>query len=249
MTTISLLTATLNSGRVLEDAFSSVRRQAVEPEHIVIDGGSTDGTLEIVERSRQQISKLLLNEGNGIYDALNKGIEVATGDVIGLLHADDMLADDQVLGDVADTFNDPGIDAVYGDLRYVDRNDTGKSVRLWRAGDYSPNSLYRGWMPPHPTLFVRRECYENYGLYRLDLGTAADYELMLRLLLVHGIRVKYIARVLVKMRVGGASNASLFARLRANRMDRRAWAVNGLKPYPWTLIAKPLRKAGQWWMR
>lgn len=249
LTSISLLTATLNSGEMLEDALRSVRHQAVQPEHIVIDGGSKDETLDIVERRRQQISKLLLNEGGGIYDALNKGIEVASGDVIGLLHADDMLADDQVLGDVTDAFMDNSVDAVYGDLRYVDRNDTGKSVRLWRAGDYSPNSLYRGWMPPHPTLFVRRACYEKFGLYRLDLGTAADYELMLRFLLVHKIPAKYIPRVLVKMRVGGASNSSLGARLRANRMDRKAWEVNGLKPYPWTLIAKPLRKVGQWWLR
>lgn len=104
-------------------------------------------------------------------------------------------------------------------------------------------------MPPHPTFFVRRECFEKHGLYRLDMGTAADYELMLRFMLVGGIRVKYIPRVLVKMRVGGASNASLRARWRANRMDHKAWEVNGLKPFPWTLVAKPLRKVGQWWVR
>lgn len=249
MTTISLITATLNCGGVLEDALHSVRHQAVSPEHIVIDGGSTDETLDILERRRQQISKLLNHDEGGIYDALNKGIQVATGDVIGVLHADDMLAHWQVLSDVADRFTDRSIDAVYGDLRYVDRNKTDKSVRHWRAGNYSPHAFYRGWMLPHPTLFVRRDCYEKHGLYRLDLGTAADYELMLRFLLVHEIRVTYIPRVLVKMRVGGASNATLRARLRANRMDRRAWKVNGLQPHPWTLIAKPLRKVGQWWQR
>ena len=131
----------------------------------------------------------------------------------------------------------------------MDRADPARIVRRWKAGDYSPRQFYQGWMPPHPTFFVRRRCFEQFGGYRLDLGTAADYELMLRFLLVHGLRAQYIPRVLVKMRVGGASNVSLLARLRANRMDRKAWDVNGLRPRPWTLLAKPARKMGQWWVR
>lgn len=249
LTSISLITATLNSGRTLEDALRSVKRQGIEPEHIIVDGGSNDETPAIIDRMRHQVSRVVAGQDRGIYDALNKGIKVATGEVVGFLHADDVLADDNVLTDIARTLSDPAVDAVYGDLRYVGRQNLNRTVRLWRTGDYSPQALYRGWMPPHPTFFVRRDCYEKYGLYRLDLGSAADYELMLRFLLVHDIRVKYIPRVLVKMRVGGASNVSLGARLKANRMDRKAWEVNGLRPYPWTLVAKPLRKIGQWWAR
>jgi glycosyltransferase len=141
------------------------------------------------------------------------------------------------------------VDACYGDLCYVDRADPSRVVRYWRAGEFGPRRFANGWMPPHPTFFVRRSMYEQHGLYREDLGTAADYEMMLRLLVKHRVRVAYIPRVLVHMRSGGASNASLAARLRANRMDRAAWRVNGLRPYPWTTLAKPLRKVGQWWSR
>jgi glycosyltransferase len=122
-------------------------------------------------------------------------------------------------------------------------------VRYWRAGEFNPARFRHGWMPPHPTFFLRRELYERFGGYRTDLGTAADYELMLRMLLRHGVPTVYIPKVLVHMRVGGASNRSLAARLAANRMDRAAWRVNDLRPLPWTTLAKPLRKVGQWWRR
>ncbi len=217
--------------------------------HILIDGGSADQTLSIADSRRLHFHKIRSEADQGIYDAINKGIRLASGAAVGLLHADDVLADHRVIEDVQEAFSDPEVGAVYGDLDYVHRSNSSRVVRHWNAGEYAPGKLYHGWMPPHPTFFVRRECYEKYGLYRLDLGTAADYELMLRFLLVHNIRVKYIPRVLVKMRVGGASNASIKARVNANRMDRKAWQVNGLKPYPWTLLAKPLRKVGQWWVR
>jgi glycosyltransferase len=129
------------------------------------------------------------------------------------------------------------------------RGDSFKIVRYWQSGPYNPKKFYHGWMPPHPTFFVRRSVYEKYGLFNIDLGTAADYELMLRFLLKHRTRCTYIPEVLVCMRVGGASNRSLAARLKANRMDRKAWEVNGLRPYPWTIAMKPLRKIPQWWCR
>jgi glycosyltransferase len=143
-------------------------------------------------------------------------------------------------------FADPAVAACYGDLCYVDRTDPARVVRYWRAGAFRPERFRQGWMPPHPTFFVRRRLYAELGVYREDLGTAADYELMLRFL-KHGVRLAYIAEVLVHMRRGGASNASWRARLAANRMDRQAWRVNGLRPYPWTTWVKPLRKVGQWW--
>lgn len=244
-----MITVSLNSAKTLPDTLNSVQAQTTPVEHVLVDGGSTDGSRDILERYSTPGKRTVFEPDRGLYDALNKGIQHATGKIVGALHADDFFADRHVVRDVISAFSDPLIDGVYGDLAYVDRNHKDRIVRLWQAGDYSPKKLYAGWMPPHPTFFVRRECYEKYGLYRLDLGTAADYEFMLRFLLVHGIRLKYIPRVLVKMRVGGASNASLRARLRAHRMDRKAWKVNGLRPYPWTLLAKPLRKVGQWWVR
>ena len=143
-------------------------------------------------------------------------------------------------------FENPAVQACFGDLVYVDAENTDKVVRYWKAGDYDAGKFYRGWMPPHPTFFVRASVYEQFGMFNLELGTAADYELMLRFLLKHGLQAAYIPMVMVAMRTGGKSNASISNRLAANKMDRKAWRVNGLKPYPWTLTMKPLRKVGQW---
>lgn len=219
--------------------------QGIPAEHIVIDGGSTDGTAEIVGRSGDAVARFVSEPDDGIYDAMNKGIALATGEVVGILNADDLYADDRVLSDVAKVFEDPSVDSCYGDLVYVDPSDTGRVVRTWRAGSYRKKLFYRGWMPPHPTFFVRRAVYERFGLFNLSLGSAADYELMLRFLLRHGISTVYIPRVLVRMRAGGVSNLSLGNRLRANRMDRMAWKVNGLALRPWTILMKPVRKIPQ----
>jgi glycosyltransferase len=131
----------------------------------------------------------------------------------------------------------------------VDRKDPSRIIRYWKSGDYNPRKFYWGWMPPHPTFFVRRWVYDKYGYFNLELGSAADYELMLRFLLKYGITTKYIPEVLIKMRVGGISNATVKNRIAANRMDRKAWEVNDLNPYPWTVLLKPLRKLPQWFMR
>ena len=195
------------------------------------------------------MSTFVSEPDNGIYDGLNKGIALATGDVIGFLHSDDFYASDNVIQKVAAVFNDPAVDTCYGDLRYVDAQDTAKVVRFWRSGLFESGKFYWGWMPPHPTFFVRRSIYDKYGLFNLNLGSAADYEIMLRFLLKHQLRAAYLPEVFVNMRVGGVSNASLKNRLKANQMDRKAWEVNDLKPYPWTLSMKPLRKVGQWFIR
>jgi len=225
-----------------------VEEQGMEVEHIVVDGGSSDGTAEAIRKTGAAVT-LLQEPPAGIYPAINTGIRAASGEIVGILHADDFYPADDVLARVAGAFEDPAVDACYGDLCYVDRADPSRVVRYWRAGEFRSGRFENGWMPPHPTFFVRRGIYEQFGPYREDLGTAADYELMLRLLVKHHLRVAYIPRVLVHMRSGGASNASLGARWRANRMDRAAWRVNGLRPYPWTTLAKPLRKVGQWWIR
>lgn len=274
---ISIITAVYNGAATIADCLESVCRQSHAAEHIIIDGGSTDGTLALLERYRPGVARLVSDPDNGIYDAMNKGIALATGDVIGILNADDFYADERVLARVAAVFADPEVEACYGDLVYLKENlrsvESGVATveseqqvaesdskvkpqnskltlhRYWQAGSYRPRSFYWGWMPPHPTFFVRRRIYEKYGTFNLDLGSAADYELMLRLLLKHDITTAYIPEVLVKMRAGGVSNASLANRLKANLMDRLAWEVNGLKPYPWTLICKPLRKLPQYLFR
>jgi len=194
---------------------------------------------------------------------------MATGDVVGILHADDFFANAEVLSRVAQLFESPDVEACYGDLLYVgsdvlpvtrDSEDRAQPPvachpsslhvkRYWRSGRFNPRKFYWGWMPPHPTFFVRKPVYEKYGLFNLDLGTAADYELMLRFLLNYQISCSYIPSVLTCMRTGGVSNASLGNRLRANRMDRQAWQVNGLKPYPWTIPLKPIRKIPQYFLR
>ena len=171
---------------------------------------------------------------------------MATGEVIGILNADDFYSSDDVLAKVSEVFSDPKVDACYGDLKYVDACNVDKTVRYWKSGNYSQKKFYSGWMPPHPTFFARRSIYESYGAFNLDLGTAADYELMLRLLLKHSINAAYIPEVLVHMRTGGKSNLSFSNRLKANRMDRKAWSINELKPCLWTIPLKPLRKIPQW---
>jgi glycosyltransferase involved in cell wall biosynthesis len=244
--TISIITATYNSSSTVKDTLGSVKNQTYrEVEHLIIDGLSKDHTLDIV-KAYPHVAKVVSEKDKGIYDAMNKGIRHATGDVIGILNSDDFYASPEVLARVAKAFEDPSVDAVYGDLVYVHHEDTSRIVRRWKSGNYTPRSFYFGWMPPHPTFFVRRKVYEEAGTFNLSLRSAADYEIMLRFLLKHQYRAAYIPEVLVKMRIGGMSNASLKNRLRANREDRKAWEINGLKPYFFTLYLKPLRKLNQW---
>jgi len=205
-------------------------------------------------RQQSPQSKIYSESDFGIYDAMNKGIKIASGEIIGILNADDFYASPDVIAKVVKVFENPEIDACYGNLLYVAETlsqytSLFKTIRYWKSGSFKPARFYWGWMPPHPTFFVRRRIYDKYGLFNLSLGSAADYELMLRFLLKHKIRTAYIPEILVKMRTGGASNANLNNRILANKMDRKAWDVNGLKPYPWTLLFKPLRKIPQWFAK
>ena len=242
---ISIITATYNSAATVSDCLASVAGQTVHAEHLIVDGASSDGTVDVVQRFGASVD-LVSEPDGGIYDAMNKGIARAGGDVVGILNSDDFYASDTVLAQVAQAFLDPEVDACYGDLVYVDFKDTDRVVRYWKAGPFHHRKFLWGWMPPHPAFFVRRSVYTRFGGFNLELGSAADYEIMLRFLLKHGLKAAYIPGVLVKMRTGGVSNASMRNRLAANRNDRQAWKVNGLRPYPWTLWAKPLRKLGQW---
>jgi glycosyltransferase involved in cell wall biosynthesis len=244
MPKISIITVTYNAAATLVDCLASVAGQSfVGIEHIIIDGGSTDETLAVA-RSFRHVSQIVSEPDQGIYDAMNKGVRLAKEDIIGILNADDFYASPDVLAKVVAVFEDPDIDACFGDLVYVS-TDTGKVVRYWRSGTFARRKFFWGWMPPHPAFFARRSVYDRFGLFSLDLGSAADYELMLRFLVKHEVNAVHIAEVLVKMHTGGVS--MLWRnRFKANRMDRKAWTANGLKPYPWTLWLKPLRKIGQW---
>lgn len=245
MPEISIITPSLDAARTLSCCLQSVGRQTISAEHILLDGGSTDNTLEIARESGRHLSRIVSEKDRGIYDAMNKGLKMASGDMIGFLNADDCYHSAGVLEKVRGVFEDRSIESCYGDLLYVDMNDPGKVARFWRSGNFRPGRFSWGWMPPHPTFFARKGVFERFGQFRLDLGTAADYELMLRFLLKHRVSTRYIPEVLVRMRTGGASGASLAGRLRANRYDRLAWKVNGLTPYPWTTFLKPLRKIPQ----
>jgi glycosyltransferase len=220
---ISVVTAVYNRAATIGEAMQSVQSQTgVDIEHIIQDGGSTDPTLDIVQANALANTFVISARDGGIYDAINRGIARATGDVIGLLHSDDFFAHDHVLEKVAKAFEDPNIDGVYGDLDYVSAQDTSRIVRHWRSGAYRPGKLKRGWMPPHPTVYLRREVFETHGLYDTSMQISADYDAMLRYLLRGGINVAYIPDVLVKMRTGGASNRSLSNLIQKSREDFRA---------------------------
>jgi glycosyltransferase len=242
---ISVITVTYNSAATVRHALSCVADQDYPNiEHIIVDGASTDNTLNLVGQF-PHVHKVISEKDEGIYDAMNKGIRAAEGDIIGILNSDDVYVDEKVISAVARHFEDPGMDACYADLQYVDRHDDNKVVRTWKSGTFSRSAFYWGWMPPHPTFFVRKTVYDRVGLFDTRLKSAADYEMMLRILLKHNMKASYIPRVIVRMRSGGLSNASFINRFRANQEDRLAWKINGLQPYFFTLYIKPLRKVTQ----
>lgn len=226
---ISIITAVFNRAGTLGGALRSVSQQRwPEIEHIVIDGGSTDGTLDVIDSHRSGIAKVVSEPDRGLYDALNKGIREASGDVVGFMHADDEFASPDALARVASAFENPAVGAVYGDLVYVKKNDTSRVVRYWRAGQYQRAQLTQGWMPPHPTFYVRRDVYSRFGAFDTRYRIAADYENMLRILWRGRVQAAYIPEVLVRMRMGGMSNMSLFNMLHKSREDYAAMRQNGI---------------------
>ena len=243
---ISIVTVAYNSSATIRDTIDSVLSQDYPDfEYILVDGQSKDDTLAIIRSYNHPNIRWVSEPDKGIYDAMNKGVQMATGDIIGILNSDDFYTDSQVLSKVAQTFREQQVESVYSDLAYVDASDVNKIVRYWKSGQYKEGSFLEGWMPPHPTFFVQRSVYEKYSRFDLRLKSAADYELMLRFIHRFKISVAYIPETLVKMRAGGVSNASFLNRFRANREDRLAWEYNKLTPKLYTLLLKPLRKMKQ----
>lgn len=243
---ISVITICYNAVSTIETTICSVLEQSYSDiEYIVIDGDSTDGTKQLIDKYKDKISLIISEKDNGLYDAMNKGIRLAKGEVIAFLHADDFYSDKLVIEKYIQTFQNGNYDAVYSDLFYVDEKNTEVVKRKWVSGVYKEGAFLNGWMPPHPTLFVKSGIYEKFGGFNLEFKTSADYELMLRFIHKHKIKLGYLKHFTVKMRMGGQSNASINNRVKANLEDRRAWEVNGLKPKFFTLFLKPFRKIGQ----
>ena len=242
---ISIITATYNSARTLADTLNSVKGQDYpDIEHIIVDGASFDDTLSIAKQFTH-VARIISEKDKGLYDAMNKGIASTTGEVVGILNSDDVYAHATVLSKVMHAFSNPQVEVVYADIQYVQANNLNKVTRTWRAGSFSKKKFYYGWMPPHPSFFVRRKVYDAIGNFNLALKSAADYEFMLRVLLKYDHHVHYIPEVMVKMRTGGLSNATFRHRIRANREDREAWRLNEMRPYFFTIPFKPLRKVFQ----
>ncbi len=246
---ISVITAVYNRVTTVGHAMASLQAQTHQHvEHIVQDGGSNDGTLDVLTQLANPSTFVCSEPDKGIYDAINRGIARATGDVIGLMHSDDFYADDRALERIVEAFSNPEIDGVYGDLQYVAGEMPNGVVRHWRSGEYSSSKLGRGWMPPHPTLYLRREVLDKWGLYDTNYQIAADYDAMLRYLVKGQIKLAYIPEVLVKMRVGGESNRSLGRVLLKSREDLQAIRRNGVGGLG-TLACKNLSKLPQFFKR
>lgn len=246
---ISIITACYNSAKTIEDTIRSVAEQDYPyVEYIVIDGKSTDGTVEIIKKYQDEISYWVSEKDNGIFDAFNKGIMQSSGDIVGILNSDDFYAHSGVLSSVAREFIRQKTDSVYGDLVYVDSQNPDRIVRYWRSKAYRRILFRFGWMPAHPTFFCKRDLYRKYGLFNTWMKISNDYEILLRFLYKFRAASVHIPEVLVKMRTGGNSNGSVMKRIVANREDRQSWVINGLKPPLLTIYLKPLLKIGQFFV-
>jgi glycosyltransferase involved in cell wall biosynthesis len=244
MTTISVITAVYNKHDTVAEALDSVLAQThPSVETVVIDGASKDATLQVIEPYRDRLDVFVSEPDKGIYDALNKGILRSSGEVVGFLHADDLFEHERVLEIIATTFDDPDIDAVYGDLLYVRHDHVDQVVRRWRAGRFNAAALRQGWMPPHPTFYVRRSVYARLGMFDTRYRIAADYDCILRFL-GGGVRTAYIPEVLVRMRTGGISNRSLGSILKKSSEDLDAIRRNNVGGLG-TVLLKNLSKVRQ----
>lgn len=251
----SIITAVRNNKQSLGRAVASLREQTFRDyEHLIIDGASTDGTTELIKFLADDKTKFISEPDSGIYDALNKGIKLASGEIICFLHSDDMFADSDVLEAIAKEFEEKKTDAVYGDLVYVSINSNAESlssktatkvIRYWKAGQYKHRSLILGWMPPHPALFIRKEIYDNFGLFDTSLNIAADYEIVLRFFFSKKISSAYLPKVITRMSVGGVSNKSYGNIITKSREDYSAMKKHKI-PFPFfTLLCKNFRKLPQ----
>ena len=248
---VTLITATYNSGASIKTCLDSVVSQDYDVfEYLIIDGKSSDETLSIVEDFQQKYPfiKLISEKDEGIYDALNKGVLLATGDVIGFVHSDDLLASKTVISEIVATLKNEKLDGVYGDLEYVRKEDTSKVVRFWKSRSFNSKLLSMGWMPAHPTLFLKKEVYEKHGFFNLSYKISADYDFMLRILKDDSLKFGYLPKVITKMRVGGASNGSINNIINKTKEDYRAIRSNQIGGW-FSILIKNTSKIKQLFIR
>lgn len=239
---MSIITVCFNSAATIREAIESVLAQDYPRiEYIVVDGGSTDGTTDIVREYGSRISILVSEPDRGIYDAMNKGIRLASGDIVGMLNSDDAYVDSHVVSDLLRAMEESGTDSVFADVLFVDPKNDRRVVRYYSSARWSPRKFRFGWMPAHPSLLVKRECYGRCGLFSLDYRIAADFEMLVRLLHRNGATYAYVARPVVKMRHGGASTRGALRSLRVNREIVKACRANGI----WTTLPLMLLKVPQ----
>ena len=242
---VSIITATYNSANTIIDTLRSLENQTYKNiEYIIIDGASKDNTSDVINANPTGVTSMISEPDRGIYDALNKGIDAATGDIVGFLHSDDLFSSDTAIEDIVKQFNLTSADAVYADLEYVSKDNLSQVVRLWKSGKYNKNKLKNGWMPPHPTYYMKRELYEKFGSFDLSFKIAGDYDSLLRYLWKNNISMSYIPKVLLKMRVGGASNRSLKNIIQKTKEDISALKNNGVPVFR-AILWKNLSKIPQ----
>ena len=230
MVTISIITVTFNSIESVSDTIDSVTHQSYPwIEYIIIDGASTDGTIDVIKSYGDKISKFISEPDQGIYDAINKGIRLASGDIIGILNSDDHFTQNDVLEKIAAEFKDPNCQAVIADARFIDPANLSKIVRYYSSENFRPEKFKYGFMPAHPGFYARRELFEKFGYYKTDYKIAADYELLIRFLYVHKVKFRYLKVPVVDMRTGGVSNKTLYSRYLLNKEIVRACRENGIK--------------------
>lgn len=246
---VSIITVVLNGAETIEQTIRSVLGQDYRDiEYIVIDGGSTDGTLEILARYQGEISKCVSEADTGIYQAMNKGIQFSSGDIIATLNSDDVYADGTVVGRMVELIQAGNLDAAYGDLIYMDRKDVRRVKRFWKPGEYRRRAFYYGWVLPHPTFFCRKEIFERFGHFNDKLKIAADFELMLRFIEKHRIKIGYLPKIIVRMRTTGKANV-LRGMIQGNWEIIKSFRLNGLRFSPWFFICKPITKISQLFAR
>lgn len=246
---VSIITSVLNGADTIADTIESVIQQQYNNiEYIIIDGNSSDNTVPIIRRYGDKVDILVSEPDQGVYDAMNKGIKLARGDIIAILNSDDVYADSTVVGQMVNFMETTLVDAAYSNLVYVDRDDTGRIKRFWNPGEYKKGAFLRGWTIPHPTFFCRREIFDKFGLYNTKFQIAADFELMMRFVEKHKIKVDYLPKAIVKMRTGGKANV-LNGVIRGNMEIIRAFRINGLHLSPLFFISKPITKISQLFMR
>lgn len=246
---VSIITVCFNAVDTIQDTILTIAKQNYgHKEHIVIDGGSTDGTQEIIKKS-PSVSKYIFEPDDGIYDAMNKGIKAATGDIVGILNADDFYENENVLSDVAAAFSDPLTDVVYGDLVYVDKENTDKIIRYWKSRCFVPGLFQRGWMPAHPTFFVRKHYFDELGYYDTEYKIQSDFELTMRFLEIHRLNSVYLPNIMIKMRMGGVSNNSISNIIKGNIESYKACKKNNLNVPIYFHLIKILSRIPQFWRR